>query len=61
MVCCVVTAGVAAADLLRFDRIPIGEGVPRVSAVKREQKEWMRVFFLMTNFADLIFEFADSP
>ena len=53
--------GVAASNPVRRTRVGIVEGVPRVSAVGEEQKEWMRIFFLVTNFADLIFEFADSP
>ncbi len=53
--------GVAASNPVRHTRVSIVEGVPRLSAVGTEQKEGMRVFFLMTNFADLILEFADSP
>ncbi len=53
--------GVAASKTVRRTRVGIMEGVLRRSAVETEQKEGMMVFFLVTNFADLICEFADTP
>ena len=53
--------GVAASKTVRRTRVGIVEGVLRLSAVETEQKEGMRVFFLVMNFADSNFEFADLP
>ena len=53
--------GVAAPNTVRRTRVGIVEGVLRLSAVETEQKEGMRVFFLVTNFADSNFELADTP
>ena len=51
----------AASDPVRPRRVGIGEGVPRVSAVEREEKDGMSIIFLVTILMQLIFEFADSP
>ncbi len=51
----------AASDPVRPRRVGTGEGVPRVSAVEREEKGEMSIIFLVMILMQLIFEFADSP
>ena len=53
--------GFAASNPVRPRRVGIGEEVPRVSAVEREEKDGMSIIFLVTILMQLIFEFADSP